>query len=401
MHKGRSMLTILGVVVGITTIIIILSIGEGLKNIILSQMGSFGSDTVFVEVSIPEVSEASKGIYMGSGLTIDTLKISEVEGLNDEKAHPEIKDVYAVQMGQSYIVHDSEEMKATIFATNPSFIDIDSSEVEYGRFFTEEEEESLSKVIVLGSEIAERLFPYEDPIGQYVKFDKISWRVVGVMKSKGVYFFMNFDKQAYVPLETYRKLVTGMDFVPYMVAQVKDTDRMDIVKEDLVDYFWEKHDIETADEEDFLITTMDEALEMVDVIMGGIRLLLGAIAAISLLVGGVGIMNIMLVSVSERTHEIGLRKAVGAKRASILLQFLWEAVVVTLVGGLVGIFLGTVITYLVTLGAQYAGFEWAFSFSLEAVFLGLFVSVLSGVVFGLYPAWKGSKLDPIVALRKE
>jgi len=400
-HKARTLLTVLGIVIGITTIIMILSTGQGLQNIILSQMGSFGSDTIFIEWKVPNASDTADGAYLGTGFIVDSLKIDEIHEFQNKDLYPDIAAVYGMQMGQSYVVRGGQEIGASVWATDASFIDVDNSKVEFGRFYSTEEDTSLKKVIVLGARVAEKLFGEEDPLGKYVKFDRINWRVVGVMEEKGDMMYMDMDKQVYVPLQTYRRLISGQDYVRMAVAKVAEGENMAYVKEQIVDYLRREHEIENEGEEDFRVTSMDEAMEMIDDIMGGIKLLLGVIAAISLLVGGIGIMNIMLVSVSERTPEIGLRKSVGARNFNIMCQFVCEAVVVTLIGGLLGIFFGVFLTWLLTLGANYAGFEWEFAISGVAIVLGLSVSFLAGFVFGLYPAWKAAGLDPIEALRKE
>jgi putative ABC transport system permease protein len=400
-HKARTLLTVLGVSIGISTIIIILSTGQGLRNIIMSQLAGFGSDTVFVEIKIPDTNDLSGGINMVQGVTIDTLKIEEMEELRNNPRFPEIKEAYGAQMGQDFAVYKGEEVRVTTFATNNSFIDIDSINIDKGRFFSDDEEKSMSKLAVIGSVVAEKLFRDEDPIDKSFKMGNFNWRVVGVLESKGENLGLNYDKQVFIPLRTSEKMITGQDFISYFVVQAKDPNQQDLIKQLLTDYLREKHDVEEEKEEDFRITTMAETLDMIDVILGGIRLLLGAIAAISLLVGGIGIMNIMLVSVSERTKEIGLRKSIGAKNSNILSQFLWEAIVVTGIGGVIGIISGLLFTALVVIGANAAGFEWQLTISIPAIIMGLSVSVFSGIVFGLYPAMKAAKMDPIVALRKE
>ncbi|MDD4352091.1 MAG: ABC transporter permease [Candidatus Gracilibacteria bacterium] len=400
-QKTRTILTLLGIIIGISTIIVILSAGGGLKKIILSQLGTWGSDTVFVEITVPDTSDVSAAIYRSSGFTVTTLKTDEMEALKDKYRFPEIKNVYALQFGQALISYGSEEVTGNIIQTNPSFIEIDSSEVEYGRFFTEDEERGLKKVIVIGNGIAEKLFPGEDPVSKSIKFDNLKWEIVGVLEERGAMMGVDMNKWSYVPLETYQKLVSGQDFVTNFVIQLENLESANQVKQQVTDYLREEHGIEDSKDDDFMVMTMDEAMEMVDTVLGGINLLLGAIAGISLLVGGIGIMNIMLVSVTERTPEIGLRKSIGATNNNILCQFMCEAIVVTLLGGILGIVIGTGLTWLMAIGANYAGFEWEFSISVQAILLGLAMAFSFGLTFGLYPAWKASKLDPIEAMRKE
>jgi len=180
MRKGRTALTILGVVIGITTIIIILSIGTGLKNIIMDQLGTFGSDTIFVEYKIPDMDDMSMGVYMGAGMAMDSIKIKEMEGLDDKSRYPDIDGVYGVQIGEEYAVYNGEEYKAMIWATNSSYIDIDETNIAFGRFFTDEEDRGLAKVAVIGPKVAKKLFGDDNPIGKRVRFSKINWLIVGV-----------------------------------------------------------------------------------------------------------------------------------------------------------------------------------------------------------------------------
>lgn len=282
-------------------------------------------------------------------------------------------------------------------------LEIAKAEVEEGRFFTEEEERNLSKVVVLGSAVKEELFGDSDAIGQRIKIKKTSFKVIGVMKEKGVVAFQDLDKEIFVPIRTLQKLILGVDHVSYLRVKVDLEENVQRAMEDIRLTLREEHDFDdmTGKEDDFTVNSAADALEIITTITNALRYFLAAMAGLSLVVGGIGIMNIMLVSVSERTHEIGLRKAVGATNGNILVQFLIEAVVITLLGGLVGIIGGVAISYLVYLVANALEYSWAFAVSLSSIGLAVGVSMLIGLIFGIYPARKASLLEPITALQYE
>jgi putative ABC transport system permease protein len=310
-------------------------------------------------------------------------------------------------MSQNKISYGNESKKAFILGTNDSYINIDKTEIESGRFFTEAEDKSLTQVAILGSAIKEDLFGNRDPIGKFIKIKKTKFRVIGVAKERGAVVGMNFDDYVYVPIRTLQKKMMGVDYLSYIEHRLYDLDIAEETAEEIRYILRDNHDISFPDDpsdiskDDFRVTTMAEMMEMMDTITGALTLLLLSIVAISLIVGGVGIMNIMYVSVSERTPEIGLRKAVGANTNDILWQFLIESIFITIVGGIIGVILGILTSYLISIGANMAGFEWEFSIPIKSYFVALGFSTFFGLVFGLYPARKAAQLDPIQALRKE
>ena len=261
------------------------------------------------------------------------------------------------------------------------------------------EDRATAQVIVLGVELADNLFGNTDPLGKKIKVGSKSFEVIGVMEELGSTGFLNMDTLAYIPVRTAQKKLMGIDHILMIMAQVVDNTKTRATAEEVGYLLRERHNVRGPDKDDFAVTTMEEAIEMVGTIIFGVTWLLIALAAISLLVGGVGIMNVMYVSVAERSFEIGLRKAVGASSRAILMQFLDEAVIVTLLGGAVGMLAGIFISYIIALIAQFLGFQWIFSISLFSIFLGVSFSAAVGIIFGLYPAMQASKLDPIVSMR--
>ncbi|MBP9761381.1 MAG: ABC transporter permease, partial [Candidatus Magasanikbacteria bacterium] len=302
---------------------------------------------------------------------------------------------------QAVVSYAQEKKRPTIFGVSYSYHGIDKTEVEKGRFFSEDEDSSASQVAVLGSDIAETFFGNQDPIEKSIKIDGKAYRVVGVMESIGTTGFVNMDETVYLPVTTVQKKLMGIDYVLWIVAQTKDNTKAESTAEEIRSLMREQHNITDESKEDFAVTTMNEALAIVETILIGITGLLIVLASISLIVGGVGIMNVMYVSVVERTFEIGLRKAVGARDKDILYQFLTEAVCLTLLGGIGGIILGIGISYLVALIASVIGFDWQFEVSIFSVLLSVIFCISVGLFFGLYPARQAAQLDPVVALRKE
>ncbi len=398
--KARSFLTVFGVMVGIAMVIIVLSAGRGVKSIILDEISSFGDNWVNIEVKIPSTGKNSQenSNALAQGVTITTLTREDMEKV---VTIDNIQDAYASVTTQVVISYGQEKERPLVFAVTPSYYGIDKTELAKGRFFSLEEEQGLDQVVVLGSDIADNLFGNQDPIEKTVKIDGKGYRVIGVMESIGATGFINMDETIYLPLKTVQQKIMGIDHVIWIVAQLKDNAFAESTAEEIRFVLREQHNITDPSKDDFAVTTMNEALAIVETIVIGITGLLVVLATISLTVGGVGIMNVMYVSVAERTFEIGLRKAVGATKKQILLQFLTEATVITVLGGIAGIIVGIGISYLIALGAQFAGLAWSFEISLASIIMSVAFSIAVGLFFGLYPAKKAADLDPILALRKE
>ncbi len=398
--KGRSFLTVFGITIGIAMVIVVLSAGRGVKSLILNEVSSFGDDWINIEIKIPSAGKTSQENSSGiaRGVTITTLKREDMNAIVRLK---NIQEAYAGITTQVVVSYAQQKERPSVFGVTASYHGIDKTEVVNGRFFSEEEENAASQVVVLGAEIATDLFANQDPVGQNVKIDGKGYRVVGVMESIGATGFLNMDDIVYLPLKTVQRKIMGIDHVLWIVGQTVDNSKAETTAEEIRWLMRDRHDIPNPDKDDFSVTTMNEALGIVNTVVTGITGLLVVLAAISLLVGGVGIMNVMYVSVAERTFEIGLRKSVGASKKEILRQFLTEAIVITLLGGVAGIFIGVLISYLVAFGAQSAGLAWSFEISLFSIMLSVVFSVAVGLFFGLYPAKKAAALDPISAIRQE
>jgi putative ABC transport system permease protein len=393
-------LTILGIVIGITSVIMVFLAGEGLKSFVMAELNSWGSDWVEVEIKVPSVSQHSTDNASGltMGINITTLKDEDTEAI---KKNSNIVDAYSAVMGQAVITTEMESDILQLWGTTASFLNIDSGKVAEGRFFTDEEDKGLTRVAVLGSEAKEKFFGDQETVGQLIKVGKYNFKVIGVMKKRGASTFMNLDEMVYLPLHSLQKLIMGIDHISFIFGKLKDKTQSEATVEEITSSMRSRHNITDPIKDDFAVTTMEQTMEMINTVLGGVSLLLIAIAAISLIVGGVGIMNIMFVSVKERTQEIGLRKAVGASPANILWQFLWEAIMLTFGGGVVGMFLGISLSFLIFIIAKSQGFNWVFVVKPLSLLISVGVSITIGLIFGLYPARKAAVLDPIEALRKE
>lgn len=412
-NKVRTSLTILGMVIGIASVIIVFSAGEGINSLITGQIESFGgSDMVETEIKVPSGKkgtgeEIQAGINIVMGVPVTTLSLDDMENIDKL---PNIEKSYAGIMGQEQISYGNELRKALLFGVTANFIDIDQSEIDHGRFFTDAEDKSLASVAIMGYKIKDKLFGDSDPIGRSIKIRKKKFRVIGVLKERGAVMTLNFDDFVYTPVRTLQKKIMGIDHVIFMMHQIKDVGLIDNTQEEIRYILRENHNLPHPEgattwmgmpKDDFRVTSMAESMEIMSVVTGAITLLLLAIVAISLIVGGVGILNIMYVVVSERTAEIGLRKAVGASYKDIMLQFLIEAVLITIAGGVVGIIFGSIISFLISLGANYYGLDWRFAIPAKAFIIALGFSAFFGIVFGVYPARKAARMEPVEALRKE
>lgn len=413
-NKLRTFLTVLGIVIGIAAIIVVFSAGDGIKQLILGEIEAFGTDIIETEIKVPSShkgaeAEQQSAMNLAMGVQITTLDLKDKD---DIEKLPNVSQGYAAILNQHQVSYGNELRKAYLFGTNESYIDIDKSEIREGRFFTEEENNSLKKVAVLGPEIKEKLFGDSDPISKSIRIGKSKYTVIGVMEERGSVAMINFDEYIYLPIKTLQKRIMGIDHVIYMVHKLRDSSQADLTAARARDILRRNHNIadpggdklakSEIGQDDFRVVTMQEMMEMMDVITISLTALLLAIVAISLIVGGVGVMNIMYVVVTERKKEIGLRKAVGARFYDIMAQFLMESVVITLMGGIIGICLGAGVSYaLFRFGTQAYGLNWNFTIPAEGYITAVIFSVVFGVIFGIFPAKKAARMDPITALREE
>jgi ABC-type antimicrobial peptide transport system permease subunit len=397
-QKGRTILTIIAVSIGIASLIIMISAGDGLKSMVMGELEVYGSDTINAEVRIPGKGGMGSGADMATGVTITTFKNTDVEEISNLE---NVEAIYTYVTGQEAIKYQGEAKSTMIFGYGAQAPLIEKLSIAYGRFYTVEEEDSVTPVIVLGSKLKDDLFGEDDAVGKNVYVKGKSFKVVGVLEERGAMFGMNMDSIVYIPTKVMQKKMLGTDYVMGISVKVKDINKINDTKEEIQLLLRERHDITDPSKDDFEVMTMDDAKSMMGTVLTSITALLAVISAVSLVVGGVGITNIMYVSVIERTFEIGLRRAVGAKRKDILYQFIFEAGVLTFLGGFFGVIAGIGVSFLIYIVAISFGIDWSFSVSPISVILSLLFSAFIGVFFGVYPAKKASGMDPINALRQE
>lgn len=396
-NKLRSVLTMLGIIIGVASMIIILAVGAGAQGLILSQVKSLGSNLIAV---LPGKSESNGPPAAAFGIVITTLTAEDGKALVSG-GFPGLKVQTPYVRGSDTITWEDAKTDATYVGVLATYPNVESAEVAKGRFFSDDEERSVARVAIIGKQVADDLFGDLDPVGQSIKIKKNNFTIIGVMKGRGTSGFQNQDNQIFMPLSTAQKLLLGINYVNFIRLKVEKPEQTEAAISYIQDTLRERHDIRSAEYDDFSVRSTNQGLEALTSITNALKIFLTAIAAISLLVGGIGIMNIMLAAVQERTKEIGLRKAIGAKHWHITAQFLIETMFITLVGGALGIVFGAFVAWIVSVVATRMGYEWDLIISWFSIGLGVGVSVAIGLVFGILPARRASRLDPIEALRYE
>jgi len=396
--KFRSFLTILGIIIGIASVIVVMAIGASAQQLILDQVSGIGSNLIGV---LPGASDEKGPPASALGIVITTLKESDLEFALQKKNVPNAIDGCAYVSGIATAKFKNNSAESSFQGVSASLPNIESVIVKAGRFFTNEEEAGLARVAVLGPDRAKQLFGDENPIGKVFSLKDTNFTVIGVLDKRGASGFSNSDDLAYIPLETAQKILLGIDYVNFMRIKFDSADNLDRATADIKYALRVAHKVKNPTDDDFSVRNTAQAVQTIGNITNVLKYFLVGIAAISLLVGGIGIMNIMLISVTQRIREIGLRKAVGARSRHIVVQFLIESVFLTLVGGIVGIFFGILISFLASIIINALGYKWEFIISFVSIGVATSVSILIGILFGLYPARKASRISPMEALRYE
>ncbi|OGI71344.1 hypothetical protein A3B84_00565 [Candidatus Nomurabacteria bacterium RIFCSPHIGHO2_02_FULL_35_13] len=386
-NKARSGLTMLGIVIGIASVIAMVSIGNGAKQSIQSSIESLGSNLLTI---LPGIVQPGRGIVSSGRGTAQTLKNEDIDVVKT------IDGVAAISPEVSrrfQVVAMGNNTNTTITGVIPDYMNVHNVNLANGSFISDANERGMGRQAVLGATVATDLFADVDPLGKTIRINKVNFNIIGVMVAKGGAGFSGLDDMIFVPLSTMQKILSGVDYLSTMSVSVTDKNRMTEVKDLIINALLDKHRV---DEADFSVISQEDILGTLTTVIDTFTIFLAAIASISLLVGGIGIMNMMLTTVTERTKEIGLRKAIGAKKRDINLQFLSEAVMLTFIGGALGIILGWFISFIVTSTGIIAT-----QVSLFSIFLAFGVSTGIGIVFGYYPARRAAQLNPIDALRYE
>lgn len=390
-NKMRCFLTMLGVIIGVGAVIAMLAIGQGSKNSIKAQISEMGSNMIMI---FPGAEQ--RGGVRQSSSDMQTLKPSDYEAIVTQATT--VANITPTVNGSGQWINGNNNYPSQAQGVNSQYLDIRQRSMAKGEMFTEQDIKSAAKVCVLGQTLVDNLFPDgTDPVGKVVRFGQIPLTVIGVLDKKG-YNTMGQDQDdlALVPYTTVMKRVLATDYLQGIQASAVDEAQTDRTIEEITSILRTQHKLRDGEEDNFTIRSMQELSEMISSTSSMMTVLLAAVAGISLLVGGIGIMNIMIVSVTERTREIGLRMSIGATGRDIMMQFLIEAVIISVTGGLLGIFFGGVATWLISVIAR-----WPVEISAVSVILSFMVCTVIGIIFGFYPAAKASNLDPIEAIRYE
>ena len=389
-NKTRALLTMLGVVIGIASVISMLSLGQSSSENIRNEVSGMGTNMIMVMRQWRR-----PGVNSGN-TNIETLRYSDVEAIRKQAKYVSEITPYISASGQ--LVRGNNNWPSTINGVEACYLDIRKYEISSGTCFTEDQIETYAKVCLIGQTVVENLFPDgENPIGQEIRFNKTPFKVIGVLAEKGEnQMGQDQDDIVIAPFTTIQKRIAAIDYIHMIYASAQSEEVAEQATDEMERILRAQHRIQDDQENDFDVRTQSEMLDMMTSITGFMTVLLAAIASISLIVGGIGIMNIMYVTVTERTKEIGLRMAIGARGRDIMMQFLAESTILSLIGGVIGVIFGILVSYVVTFFLS-----WPFVISTTAVIVSFFVCAATGIFFGWYPAKKAANLDPINALRYE
>jgi len=384
-HKLRSLLTMLGIIIGVGAVVAMVSVGQGATAQVTQRIASLGSNVLQVFPG----SSSSGGVRGGAG-SVSSMTLDDARAI--APACPDVAAVAPIVSRNAQVVYGNQNWFTNVTGTSPEYLDVRSWEIAQGEMFTEDDVDAGTKVCVLGQTVVDNLFPEEDPVGAIVRIRNVPFTVVGVLSVKG----SDQDDIILIPVVTAMRRLTGRTGVNRIMVSAVSQKRSDAAQEEVTELLRSRHNIRPDEEDDFNVRNMADIASAVAQSSRVLTLLLASIASVSLLVGGIGIMNIMLVSVTERTREIGIRMAVGAKGRDVLLQFLVEAVVTSLLGGVIGILFGIGASQLIGLLAK-----WSTPMVPGAIALAFAFSAVVGIFFGYYPARRAANLDPIEALRYE
>lgn len=390
-NKTRALLTMLGIIIGIGSVIGMVSIGQSSSKSINNEISTMGTNLIMVM----RKSQRQGGVNIGSG-SVQTLKARDVDAILKRAKNVGMASPQVNSSGQ--IIYGANNWPGTIQGGNENFLAIRKHDIASGSNFTAEDVKNSAKVAIIGQTVVDNLFPDgENPVGKVVRFGKIPLKIIGVLEPKGQnQMGQDQDDVIIAPYTTVQKRILAIDYIHMINASALSEEVANEATSEIEQVLRTEHNIKPGEDDDFQVHTQQQLLDMMGSITGMLTILLAAVAAISLVVGGIGIMNIMYVTVTERTREIGLRMAVGAKNSDILKQFLFESVILSLIGGLIGIIFGMLLSY----GAS-ALLKWPFVVSVPTILISFLVCAAIGMFFGWYPARKASNLDPINALRYE
>ena len=388
-NKMRSILTMLGIIIGVAAVIALVSIGNGVKQDVQNSISSLGSNLLMVMPGAPR----TPGVRQSAG-SMKSLKVSDYEAISKLDG---VKAASPMTSGSYVVIYQNKNWTTTVSGVNSNYMDVNNWSIKSGRFFSDKNVQNRERVAVVGQTVVKNLFGDEDPVGAEIRVKNIPFRIIGVLNSKGSGSMgTDQDDIVLIPYTTAMERVEGVDYLRMIYVVGEDENGIDRLQSDIENLLRVRHSIKDSNLDDFNIQNMNSVMETMEETTGTLTLFLGAVAAISLVVGGIGIMNIMLVSVTERTREIGIRKALGATYFVIVTQFLIEAVVISLMGGLIGIALGIGASKLIGVASGMSTV-----ISVPTIVLSFAFSMVIGLVFGIYPARKAAKLNPIDALHYE